>query len=114
MEARWSLSVEAQHRIAQRLALHPGQPGRFGRGHALQCVSDGQQPQSSPAIPPRDTPAQVSGLVVLTDRERGHDNALRHRPRSPLNQNALPKLPRGTTSLSGYYMITLPRRALLR
>jgi acetyl-CoA acetyltransferase len=51
VEALRSLGIEAQHRIAQRLALHPGQPSRFGPGHALERSGNGQQPQGRPAIP---------------------------------------------------------------
>src|SRR5215218_2377919 len=104
VEALRSLGIEAQHRIAQRLALHPGEPGRLSPGHAFERIGDGQQPQGRPAIPLAcGAPTQVSGLIVLTDRKCGHDNAHRHRPRPSLNHTALERSARVTTSLTGYY-----------
>src|SRR5215218_1087500 len=38
VEALRSLGIETQHRIAQRLTLHPDQAGRFGPGHAFERI----------------------------------------------------------------------------
>src|SRR5215218_7664425 len=104
VEALRSLGIEAQHRIAQRLALHPGEPGRLSPRYALERIGDGQQPQGRPAIPLAcGAPTQVSGLIIRTDRKCGHDNAHRHRPRPSLNHTALERSARVTTSLTGYY-----------
>jgi hypothetical protein len=35
----------------QRLTLHAGQPRRFGPGHALKRIGNGQQPQAGPGVP---------------------------------------------------------------
>ncbi len=45
-----SLSIEALDGIVQGLALHAGQPGRLGPGHALERIGNGQEPQSGPAV----------------------------------------------------------------
>src|SRR3954454_7380216 len=50
VEAVRSLSIEAQHRIVQRLAFHPSQACGLSTGHALKCVGDGQKPQGGPAV----------------------------------------------------------------
>jgi len=46
-----SLSIEALDGIVQGLALHAGQPGRLGPGHALERIGNGQQPQAGPGVP---------------------------------------------------------------
>ena len=103
MEALRSLGIETQHRIAQRLTLHPDQAGRFGPGHAFERIGNGQQPQGRPAIPlAGGAPTQVSGLIIRTDRKCCHDNVHRHRPRPSLNHTALERPARVTTSLTGY------------
>ena len=72
---------------ASRAASAGARPRAHWRG-------DCQQPQGRPAIPLAcGASTQVSGLIVLTDRKCGHDNAHRHRPRSSLNHNALERQP---------------------
>jgi hypothetical protein len=45
VKPRGARRVEAQHRIAQRLPLHPGQAGRLGARHAFERVGNGEEPQ---------------------------------------------------------------------
>jgi hypothetical protein len=65
--------VVAQHRVPERLALHPGEPGGFGAREAVERMGDGQEPHGGSAIRlvPCET-AQLGGGQVLADGERGH------------------------------------------
>jgi hypothetical protein len=45
-----ALSIEALDGIVQSLALHAGQPGGFGPGHAFQGIGNRQQPKGGPTI----------------------------------------------------------------
>ena len=81
VKALGSLGVEAQHGIVQRLALHPGQAGGLGAGHAFERVGNGQEPHGGPAVLfARRPSAQLGGRVVPTDLERGHGNTLSASP----------------------------------
>jgi hypothetical protein len=42
--------IVAHHRIVQRLALHPGQPGGFRTGQAIQSIGDRQQAHRRPPV----------------------------------------------------------------
>ena len=44
VQPRDAFIVVADHRVAQRLALHAGEPGGLGPAHALQGVRDRQHP----------------------------------------------------------------------
>ena len=50
MQTVRSLDIEALDRIVQGLALHAGQAGGFGPGHALERIGNRQEPQSSSAV----------------------------------------------------------------
>ncbi len=56
MQTVWSFSIEALDCIVQGLALHAGEPGGFGPGHALKRIGNGQQPQAGPGIPLTSSP----------------------------------------------------------
>jgi hypothetical protein len=64
-----TLSVVADHRIAQCLALHAGEPRGLGPAHALQRVRDRQHPQRCPPIRlvPRSS-AQRRRCQIIPDR----------------------------------------------
>jgi hypothetical protein len=66
--------VVAQHRVPERLALHPGEPGGFGAREAVERMGDGQEPHGGSAVwlVPCET-AQFRGGHVLADGECGHD-----------------------------------------
>jgi hypothetical protein len=66
--------VVAQHRVPQRLPLHPGRPRRLGPRQAPKRVGDGEQPHRGAAV--RLAPRRAAELLsrqVLADGERGHD-----------------------------------------
>jgi hypothetical protein len=65
------LGVVAHHRIAQCLALHPGQPRRFGPARPVKRVGDGVKPCRNPAFgfPPRQ-PTQLARRSIIPDFER--------------------------------------------
>jgi len=67
------LGVVAQHRVADRLAPRPGEPGGFGAGEAVKRVGDRQQPHGGAAV--RLLPSQAAqrgGGQVVADGEGGH------------------------------------------
>lgn len=108
VQALGTFGVEAQDGVVQRLPLHSGQPRRFSPRHAVERIGQRQQSQTGAMIPlARGALAQLSGRVVLTDRQRGHARTLRHRP----HRNESPTQPqrnRVSNGLNGYkYIHTL-------
>ena len=75
--------IVADHRVAQRLPLHPGQPRRFRPRHALQRVRDCQQAhRRSPIRLKARQAAELTRRQVLADGKSGHDT----RPPQPCQQ----------------------------
>jgi hypothetical protein len=73
VQAARPFGVVAQHRVAERLALHPGEAGGLGAGEAVERVGDRQQPHGGAAV--RLAPGQAAQLgrgQVLADGECGH------------------------------------------
>jgi hypothetical protein len=73
MKTFWPVGVVAQHRISERLPLHPGEPGGLGAGEAVERVGDRQQPHGGAAVRlASGQAAQLSGRPILADDECGH------------------------------------------
>ena len=81
VEAGEPSRVVAEHRVAQRLALHAGEPGGLRPAHALQGVGDRQCPQGRPPVrlAPR-VPAQRLRRQVVPDRQGRAHRLLPRRP----------------------------------
>lgn len=73
MHTARSFGIVAQHRVPERLPLHPGKPGGLSAGEAVEGVGDRQQPHGGAAIRlvPRQA-AQLGGGQILADGECGH------------------------------------------
>src|SRR5262249_20736134 len=66
-----SLGVVAHHRVAPRLALHPGKPRRRSTAHPIQRVGDRVKAGRNPPVPfPPRQPTQLGGRAVFLDLER--------------------------------------------
>jgi hypothetical protein len=73
VQAAWPFGVVAQHRVAQGLPLHPGEPGGLGAGGAVEGASDRQQPHGGAAVGLAPCQAaEFGGGQLLADGERGH------------------------------------------
>jgi Transposase, Mutator family len=83
------LGVEADHPVAQRLAVHAGLAGSFPPAHAIQGVGHAKQAARHPAIallPCR--PTQLVGRSVLSKRQPRTDRVLAASPRRATNHKS--------------------------
>src|SRR3954451_1830017 len=70
-QPRQILGVVAQHRIAQRLALHPSELRRRGTAHPVKRIGNRIKPRRNPAAPfPPGQPTQLGRRSIFLDLER--------------------------------------------
>jgi len=80
VQSRQAFGVETYHRVAQRLALPPDNPGRVRPACSLQCLRDGQRPQRrTPVRFALREPPQLGCTHVVPDRQAAcaHSRLLR-------------------------------------
>jgi hypothetical protein len=68
-----SLGVVADHRVAERLALHPRKPGGLGTREAVERMSNRHKAHGGAAVRLVSCQAtELGGGQILADGERGH------------------------------------------
>jgi hypothetical protein len=95
-QALHTLRIVAVHPIPERLAGHPGEPGRFFAGQAVERVGQGEQPGADPTVAlAAGQVAQLSRIAVGPDWQGGG-----HRGISERNATATPQRPKRSVTTS--------------